>query len=253
MDHVCRKLQLRSGDKVVEAGCGWAALALHAARHFGVTVKAFNLSREQISHARKWASAEGLDGRVEFVQDDYRNITGSFDAFMSVGMLEHVGLPYYRDLGRVIERLSEAGRPGPDPLDRQEHCGADKPLARKADFPGCLHAQPARDDGRLRAGPAFGSGCRKPPPALCPDPRPLAAALRAGRRTDRGHVRSAAGPAPIGSTWPAPGPASAAASCSLFQIVFAHDQNNVIPWTRRHIYEPLDLKDQPAYPLGCRH
>ena len=52
MDHVCRKLQLTPGENVVEAGCGWGALALHMARHYGVYVKAFNLSHEQIAFAR---------------------------------------------------------------------------------------------------------------------------------------------------------------------------------------------------------
>jgi len=111
MDHVCRKLQLRPGENVVEAGCGWGALGLHMARHYGVRVTAFNISREQIAHARERARQEGLAGQVQFVQDDYRNITGRFDAFVSVGMLEHVGLSHYRDLGAVIHRcLKPAGR-----------------------------------------------------------------------------------------------------------------------------------------------
>ena len=63
MDHVCRKLQLQPGETVVEAGCGWGALALHMARHYGVRVKAFNLSHEQIVYARQRARQEGLAGR----------------------------------------------------------------------------------------------------------------------------------------------------------------------------------------------
>jgi cyclopropane-fatty-acyl-phospholipid synthase len=111
MDHVCRKLRLQEGDQVVEAGCGWGALALHMARHYGVTVKAYNISKEQISYARRRAQAEGLEGRVEFIEDDYRNINGKFDAFVSVGMLEHVGVDHYQELGEVIHRcLNEHGR-----------------------------------------------------------------------------------------------------------------------------------------------
>ena len=60
MDLVCRKLWLQPGETVVEAGCGWGALALHMARHYGVTVKAYNVSREQIRTARERAKAEGL-------------------------------------------------------------------------------------------------------------------------------------------------------------------------------------------------
>ena len=111
LDHVCRKLRLQAGEKVVEAGCGWGALALHMAKHYGVTVKAYNISREQIAFARQRSLAEGLDGQVEFIEDDYRNVRGEFDAFVSVGMLEHVGTDNYRELGEVIDRsLNDSGR-----------------------------------------------------------------------------------------------------------------------------------------------
>ena len=110
MDHVCRKLRLSPGETVVEAGCGWGSLARHMARHYGVTVKAYNISHEQVAYARERASEEGLEGRVEFIEDDYRNIRGEFDAFVSVGMLEHVGADHYRELGDVIHRcLKESG------------------------------------------------------------------------------------------------------------------------------------------------
>ncbi len=102
MEHVCRKLQLRPGQTVAEAGCGWGGLALYMARHHGVKVRAFNISREQIAFARERAKAEGLERSVEFVEDDYRNIRGSYDAFVSVGMLEHVGVENYPGLGEVI-------------------------------------------------------------------------------------------------------------------------------------------------------
>jgi cyclopropane-fatty-acyl-phospholipid synthase len=111
MDHVCRKLQLQPGETVVEAGCGWGSLALHMAKHYGVRVQAFNLSHEQIVFARQRARQEGLDGQVEFIEDDYRNISGRFDVFASVGMLEHVGLKQYTELGRVIHRsIGASGR-----------------------------------------------------------------------------------------------------------------------------------------------
>lgn len=110
MDLVCRKLGLKPGQTVVEAGCGWGALARHMARKYGVTVRAYNISHEQIVYARKRASAEGLEGQVEYVEDDYRAITGTYDAFVSVGMLEHVGPDHYLELGTVIDRsLKEQG------------------------------------------------------------------------------------------------------------------------------------------------
>jgi len=110
MDYVCRKLDLQPGERVVEAGCGWGSLALHMARHYDVSVRAFNISREQVRLARQRAEAEGLQDRVEFVEDDYRNIDEACDAFVSVGMLEHVGLRNYATLGAVIDRCLAPSR-----------------------------------------------------------------------------------------------------------------------------------------------
>jgi len=134
---ICRKLKLRPGQRVVEAGCGWGALALHMARNHGVRVTAFNISREQVAWARARAKREGLAERVEFVEDDYRNLTGRYDVFVSVGMLEHVGPSHYVALGRIIDRcldpqggrglLHFIGRDCPQPLN---------PWIRKRIFPG---------------------------------------------------------------------------------------------------------------------
>ena len=111
MDLVCRKLRLRSGERVVEAGCGWGALALHMARHYGVKVRAFNISNEQLEWAREQAAEQRLDDVVEFVEGDYREIDGRYDAFVSVGMLEHVGPRHYPELAGVMDRcLPSDGR-----------------------------------------------------------------------------------------------------------------------------------------------
>lgn len=126
MDLVCRKLRLEPGHRVVEAGCGWGGLALHMARRYRVSVRAFNVSSEQIAYARERARAESLDDRVELLEDDYRNVTGRYDRFVSVGMLEHVGLADYATFGHVIDRslLSDGcgllhfiGRTRPAPLN----------------------------------------------------------------------------------------------------------------------------------------
>ena len=110
MERVCAKLGLVAGERVVEAGCGWGALALHMARHHGVRVTAYNVSGEQVRFARARARAEGLQHRVDFVEDDYRRISGRYDAFVSVGMLEHVGPRDYGTLGEVIRRTLDPER-----------------------------------------------------------------------------------------------------------------------------------------------
>lgn len=111
LDLVCRKLDLKPGEKVVEAGSGWGGLARYMAKHYGATVRSYNISSEQVAYARGRAEEEGLGNAVEFVEDDYRNISGSYDAFVSVGMLEHVGLSNYAGLGHVIDRsLTDQGR-----------------------------------------------------------------------------------------------------------------------------------------------
>jgi cyclopropane-fatty-acyl-phospholipid synthase len=125
MDHICRKLRLQAGDSVVEAGCGWGTLALHMAGRYGVRVRAFNISRQQIQYARVRAREQGLEDRVEFIEDDYRNISGRYDVFASIGMLEHVGRENYAELGRVVRRsigpdgrglIHSIGRNYPAPL-----------------------------------------------------------------------------------------------------------------------------------------
>lgn len=126
LDHVCRKLKLRPGQKVLEAGCGWGALAVHMAEHYGVNVVAYNNSREQVAFARERAAAKGLDGQVRFVRDDYRTMDERCDAFVSIGMLEHVGLVNFRNLGALVKRclkpdglglIHTIGRSFPDKTD----------------------------------------------------------------------------------------------------------------------------------------
>jgi cyclopropane-fatty-acyl-phospholipid synthase len=111
MEHICKKLQLKPGDTVIEAGCGWGGLSRHMARHYGVKVQAYNVSTAQLEEANKRCIAEGLDDRITYIEDDYRNICGTADVFVSIGMLEHVGPNHYGSLGEVIDRcLKDDGR-----------------------------------------------------------------------------------------------------------------------------------------------
>lgn len=136
MDLVCRKLRLKPGERVVEAGCGWGSLALFMAKRCGVCVRAFNVSTEQIAYAKQRALAEGLADRVEFIEDDYRSVTGRYDVFVSVGMLEHVGLADYPALGQVIDRsLTESGRGFLHFIGRNQPAPLN-PWIRKRIFPG---------------------------------------------------------------------------------------------------------------------
>lgn len=136
MDHICRKLQLQPGETVVEAGCGWGALALHMAEYYGVRVQAFNISREQILVAREQARKEELSSQVEFIEDDYRNISRQADVFVSVGMLEHVGLENYAELGRVIHRITGDSGRGLLHFIGRNRPGMFSPWVRKRIFPG---------------------------------------------------------------------------------------------------------------------
>jgi cyclopropane-fatty-acyl-phospholipid synthase len=111
LHHVCRKLRLKPGDRVLEAGCGWGGLARFMAREYGAHVRAYNISHQQLVFARDTARAEGLDELVEYREADYRDATGEYDVFVSVGMLEHVGKANYRELGGVVDRcLTAEGR-----------------------------------------------------------------------------------------------------------------------------------------------
>lgn len=111
LEHVCRKVGLKPGDRVVEAGCGWGGLTRYMARHYGVRIQAFNISHEQVAYARERAKTEGLAQQIEYVEDDYRNISGEHDVFVSIGMLEHVGREQFNDLGEVLHRaLTAEGR-----------------------------------------------------------------------------------------------------------------------------------------------
>jgi len=237
MDHVCRKLWLRPGENVVEAGCGWGSLARHMARDYGVTVTAYNISKEQIAYARKRAKAEGLADRVHYVEDDYRNISGRFDAFVSVGMLEHVGPPHYRELGSVIQRcLKPTGRGLIHSIGRN-FAAPTSPWLEKRIFPGsympCLREimdvfEPMEfsvldvENLRLHYAKTLEHWLR----------RFEAVADQVEKMFDQRLVRA----------WRLYLAASLAGFTTgfmqLFQVVFAPATNNEIAWTRSRVYNP---------------
>jgi cyclopropane-fatty-acyl-phospholipid synthase len=235
MDHVCRKLQLEPGETVVEAGCGWGALALHMAQHYGVRVQAYNISHEQIAFARERATAAGLNDRVEYIEDDYRNIRGQYDAFVSIGMLEHVGVDNYPELGRVVAAaLQPLGRGLIHTIGRNQP----KPMHRwieKRIFPGAYPPTLGEmsnifapsdlsvlDVENLRLHYARTLECWS---ALFERSRDRIAAM-----FDENFVRM----------WRLYLAGSVAAfrvgELQLFQVLFAPRGNNAVPWTREHLY-----------------
>jgi cyclopropane-fatty-acyl-phospholipid synthase len=106
---VCRKLGLdvRPGSRLLDVGCGWGSMAIHAARHHGAEVVGVALSHEQVDRARKRVREAGLEDSVEIRYQDYRDLAGErFDAISSIGMFEHVGtartLDYFATLRRLL-------------------------------------------------------------------------------------------------------------------------------------------------------
>ena len=106
LDLICRKLELQPGEQLLDIGCGWGGLAQHAAKHYGVRVTGVTVSKEQRSLALE--RCDGLP--VDIALMDYRDIEGSFDKVVSVGMFEHVGPKNYRTyFNKVRELLSPEG------------------------------------------------------------------------------------------------------------------------------------------------
>jgi cyclopropane-fatty-acyl-phospholipid synthase len=109
LDHICRKLQLQPDDHLLDIGCGWGALVIHAARHYGVRAHGITLSERQLSLARQRIAQAGLSDRVSVELRDYRDLAGEsvYDKVSSVGMFEHVGLKnlslYFATVSRLLK------------------------------------------------------------------------------------------------------------------------------------------------------
>ncbi|MFE4977725.1 class I SAM-dependent methyltransferase [Kitasatospora sp. NPDC056651] len=129
LDLICRKLGLRPGMRLLDVGCGWGSLLLHAAEHYGVTAVGVSISKEQVALARARVEEAGLSDRVEVRLQDYREVVdGPFDAISSIGMAEHVGSEQYRIYAEGLHRLLV---PGGRLLNHQ--------IARRPDIPGEPH------------------------------------------------------------------------------------------------------------------
>ncbi len=111
LDHICRKLRLRPGERLLDIGCGWGALVCWAAQHYGVQAHGITLSRNQYEHARQTIRQRGLQDRVSVELRDYRDLQGEgvYDKVVSVGMFEHVGLKNLPTYFAIAQRMLKPG------------------------------------------------------------------------------------------------------------------------------------------------
>jgi cyclopropane-fatty-acyl-phospholipid synthase len=136
--HIAAKLYLAEQDlSVLDIGCGWGGLALDIARDTGAKVKGVTLSEEQIAVARDRAKKAGLAERCKFELIDYRFVEGPFDRVVSVGMFEHVGVPYYDAyFAKIRDLMKDDGVAVVHTIGRSEGPGATNPWIAKYIFPG---------------------------------------------------------------------------------------------------------------------
>jgi cyclopropane-fatty-acyl-phospholipid synthase len=111
LDRICRALDLKPHDRVIEIGAGWGGFAIHAARHYGCHVTTTTISREQHKLAGERIAAAGLDGRITLLLKDYRDLQGRFDALVCIEMIEAIGARYLDTyFGRLGALLEPGGR-----------------------------------------------------------------------------------------------------------------------------------------------
>jgi cyclopropane-fatty-acyl-phospholipid synthase len=111
LEYICRKLQLQPTDQLLDIGCGWGALIIHAAKHYGVRARGITLSLEQLKRGRERIAKAGLENRVTIDLQDYRELEGEsvYEKISSVGMVEHVGL---KNLPRYFSTVRRLLKPG---------------------------------------------------------------------------------------------------------------------------------------------
>ncbi|HSS29396.1 MAG TPA: cyclopropane-fatty-acyl-phospholipid synthase family protein [Nitrospiraceae bacterium] len=111
-EHICRKLQLKTGETLVDIGCGWGGMLRYAAKHYGVRGVGCSLSKQQVEYATDLVTREGLSDKVSVVFEDYRKLEGQFDKFVSIGMFEHVGkqfIPTFMEKARSLLKRDGIG------------------------------------------------------------------------------------------------------------------------------------------------
>ena len=135
--HVAAKLLIGPGKRVLDIGCGWGGLALYMGENCGAPVTGITLSQQQLSVARGRAAEKGLGRSVEFRLQDYREVAGTFDRIVSVGMFEHVGVGFYEEFFRKCSAvLDRDGIMLLHSISRPEGPSVTNPWIAKYIFPG---------------------------------------------------------------------------------------------------------------------
>jgi cyclopropane-fatty-acyl-phospholipid synthase len=109
LDHICRKLRLKPGDRFLDIGCGWGALLIHAAKYYSAVCHGVSLSEAQTALARERIRAEGLEDRIRIDLKSYTELDGAFDKIASIGMFEHIGLANHDAYFRTVRKLLAPG------------------------------------------------------------------------------------------------------------------------------------------------
>ncbi|MBI4290510.1 MAG: class I SAM-dependent methyltransferase [Betaproteobacteria bacterium] len=237
LHHICTKLRLAPGQRVLDIGSGWGALAAHAAREFGARVVGITLSEEQRSLAQAKTKQSGLDGKVEVRLQDYRQIQGEpFDAVASVGMIEHVGRAYVPAYMRAVARSLHPGGYGVFQWISHAYDGRVTPWIARHVFPG-MYLPPLDEVARemVRAGLRITDVENlKPHYAMTLDAwierfeknAPTIMRMLDERfvRLWRMYLNSASAAFKFGEL-------------NLWQVTFTHGYSSEMPLTRRYLYE----------------
>jgi cyclopropane-fatty-acyl-phospholipid synthase len=135
-EHICRKLQLKAGETLVDIGCGWGGMMFYAAKNYGAVCTGYTLSKNQYDYVSEKIKKEGLEGKVNICLQDYRKIKGTFDKFVSVGMFEHVGKRYEKKFFAVVKKILKPGGIGLLHTIGSAAGGATDPWIARYIFPG---------------------------------------------------------------------------------------------------------------------
>lgn len=236
-EHICRKLQLKEGESLVDIGCGWGGMLLYAARHFGVKGLGCTLSVHQADYAKQRVAQEGLEKSITIILEDYRNIKDQFDKFISIGMFEHVGKGLISTFMEKTKAMLKPGAIGLLHTIGKERNTPTDPWTMKYIFPGGhipVLDHVVKTMGQSNLVPIDIENLRLHYAATLDE---WAKRFEANIDTiitmfDQRLVR----------TWRMYLYGSSAAfrwgDLRLYQILFTNGLSNSLPWTREHLYRP---------------